>query len=63
MLSMQGVWVQSLVGELRFHRLHGVAKKIKNKTESHSLKKSTQEEKYNKEARKYIQRFKKLQIF
>ena len=25
------MWVQSLVGELRFHRLHGVAKKIKNK--------------------------------
>ena len=32
---MQGVWVQSLVGELRFHMPHGVAKKIlKNKNKN-----------------------------
>ena len=31
MLSLQGAQVQSLVGELRSHMLHGVAKKKKNK--------------------------------
>ena len=49
--------------QLRFHRLHDVAKKKINKIKPHSLQKSTQEQKYNKEARKYIQRFKKLQMF
>ena len=29
---MQGVWVQSLVGELRSHMLHGTAKKKEKKT-------------------------------
>ena len=29
MLPMQGTWVQSLVGELRSHLLHGVGKKKK----------------------------------
>ena len=28
---MQGVWVQSLVGELRSHMLHGTAKKKEKK--------------------------------
>ena len=27
LLAMQGIWVQSLVGELRSHMLHGVAKR------------------------------------
>ena len=30
-LPVQGAWVQSLVGELRSHMLHGVAKKKKIK--------------------------------
>ena len=30
-LPLQGVWVQSLVRELRFHMPQGMAKKIKNK--------------------------------
>ena len=34
LLPLQGVWVQSLVGELRSHMLCGVAKKFKNKNKS-----------------------------
>lgn len=30
-LPFQGAWVQSLVGKLRSHMLHGVAKKKKTK--------------------------------
>ena len=33
-LPVQGAWVQSLVGELRSHMLHGVAKKKKKRKEN-----------------------------
>ena len=36
-LPVQGAWVQSLVGELRSHMLHGVAKKKKKKRKSKSM--------------------------
>ena len=35
-LPLQGVWVQSLVRELRFHMPQGMAKKIKNKAKCYT---------------------------
>ena len=39
MLSLQGAWVRSLVGELTSHELHGAAKKISRGAELCIVKK------------------------
>jgi len=40
MLSLQNTWVQSLVRELRYCKLHGVAKKKKKEYFSKTVKSS-----------------------
>ena len=37
MLPMQGAWVQSLVGELRSHMPHSMAKKLINKNKKRGV--------------------------